>query len=134
MVIVAVLFSDAVPFEQIISAPLPEGPMSNLVKIGRMVSEKKTFKDHTISYTYIRCSTGERADEHGWHNYTYIEIWFPLLLHAGGSGPRLWWLRPKDFLISRLVPGTLALVGPTEVQLLLFCFASAFKLFLAGES
>ena len=74
MVIVAILFCDAVPFEQIISAPLPEGPMSNLVKIGRMVSEKKTFKYYTISYTYIRCSTGKKADDHGGHNYTYIEI------------------------------------------------------------
>ena len=36
-----ILFNDAGPFEQVINASSTEGPMWNLVKIGRAVSEKK---------------------------------------------------------------------------------------------
>ena len=43
----AILFHGAEPFEQIIKIPWKEGPMWNLGKIGRAVSEK-TFKDFMI--------------------------------------------------------------------------------------
>ena len=48
-----ILFKGAEPFEQTDNTPLTEGPMWNLVKIGRAVIEKKTFKDYAILYTYI---------------------------------------------------------------------------------
>ena len=48
----AFLFNAVKPFEQIANIPSTEGPVSNLVKIGRAVSEKKTFKDYTILYIY----------------------------------------------------------------------------------
>ena len=49
----AILFNDAEPFEQSVNIPLTEGPMWNLVKIGQVVSEKKTFKDFMVLYLYI---------------------------------------------------------------------------------
>ena len=55
----AILFRDAKPFEQIINKPSTEGPMWNLVKIGQMVSEKETFKDCTILYTYLAQVQGQ---------------------------------------------------------------------------
>ena len=48
----AILFNDAERFEQIDNTPSTEGPMWHLVKIGQVVSEKKTFKDYEI-YTCI---------------------------------------------------------------------------------
>ena len=52
-----ILVIDAEQFEQIDSIPSTEGPKSNLVKIGQVVSEKKTLKDFIHLY-----STGARAD------------------------------------------------------------------------
>ena len=45
MPMVDILFSSAKSFEEIDNALLTEGPMWNLVKIGRAVLEKKTLKD-----------------------------------------------------------------------------------------
>ena len=53
MGMVAILFSGAKPFEQIVSYLSIEDPMWNLVKIACPVSEKKTFKYYIILYTYI---------------------------------------------------------------------------------
>ena len=55
---VVTFFDGAEPFKQINNIPLTDGPMWNLVKIGRVVSEKKTFKYYTTLYTYI--SQGQR--------------------------------------------------------------------------
>ena len=44
MGMVAILFNDAEPLEQIYNMPLTEGPIWNLVKTGQTVSEKKTIK------------------------------------------------------------------------------------------
>ena len=49
----AILLSCAEPLERIGNILLTEGPMWNLVKIAEAVSEKKTFKNHKILYTYI---------------------------------------------------------------------------------
>ena len=49
---VAILFNDVEPFEQIDNTPSTENPMQNLGKIGYAVSEK-TFKDYKILYIYI---------------------------------------------------------------------------------
>ena len=46
--------------EQTFNTPLTEGPVSNLVKIVQVVSEK-TSKDDTVLYTYIS-SPGARVD------------------------------------------------------------------------
>ena len=43
----AVFFNDAKPFEQSVNIPSTKGLMRSLVKIGQVVSEKKTFKDYT---------------------------------------------------------------------------------------
>ena len=40
-------------------SPSIEGPILNLVKIGPAVSEKKTFKDYTILYTYTAQRQGQ---------------------------------------------------------------------------
>ena len=48
-----ILFSDAEPFEQSVNIPSTEGPMWNLVKIGQVVSEKKTFTDFKVLYLYV---------------------------------------------------------------------------------
>ena len=58
MGMVAILFNDAEPFEQIDITPWTEGPMWNLVKIGHAVSEKKTFKDYKILYLNIAQGQG----------------------------------------------------------------------------
>ena len=47
---VAILFNDAEPLEQIDNTLSTEGPMQNLVKIGQAVSKKKTFKGYEILY------------------------------------------------------------------------------------
>ena len=49
---VAILFNGAEPFVQIVNTLLIEGPIWYLVKTGRAVSEKKTFKDN-IHLFYI---------------------------------------------------------------------------------
>ena len=49
----AILFNGSEPFEQIVNILSTEGRMSNLVKIGPAVSEKKTSKDYMILYLYI---------------------------------------------------------------------------------
>ena len=54
----AILFNDAEPFEQSVNIPSKEGPMWNLVKIGRVVLEKKTFKDFLVLYLYIAQGKG----------------------------------------------------------------------------
>ena len=43
----AILFNGPEPFEQIVNVPSTEGPMGNLVKIGKEFS-KKMFKDFMI--------------------------------------------------------------------------------------
>ena len=53
MGMVAILFNDAEPSEQIDNTPWTEGPVWNLVKIGHAVSEKKMFKDYKILYLSI---------------------------------------------------------------------------------
>ena len=45
-------FNPAESFELIVNTPFTEGPMWNLVKISRAVSEK-TFKDYMILYMSI---------------------------------------------------------------------------------
>ena len=57
MGMVAIVFSGAVPFEQIVNIPSTEGPMWNLVKICQAVSEKM-FKDNMILYMYIAKGQG----------------------------------------------------------------------------
>ena len=44
------LFNDAEPFEQSFNIPSTEGPIWNLLKIGQVVSKKKTFKDIMVLY------------------------------------------------------------------------------------
>ena len=55
----AILFNDAEPFEQSVNIPLTEDPMWNLVKIGWVVSEKKTFKNFMDLYLYITQGQGQ---------------------------------------------------------------------------
>ena len=55
----AILLSGVEPFEQIVNIPSTEGLTWNLVKIGREVLEKKTFKDYMIVYRYIAQGQGE---------------------------------------------------------------------------
>ena len=55
----AILFNGAQLLEQIVNTSLIEVPMWNLVKIGQMVSEKKTFKDYTVLYKYISIGQGQ---------------------------------------------------------------------------
>ena len=45
MVMAAILFDGAGPFEQIVNIRWTEGTMRIQMKIGQAVSEKKTFKD-----------------------------------------------------------------------------------------
>ena len=56
----AILFSDAEPFEQSVNIPSTEGPIRNRVKIGQVVSEKKTFKDFMLLYLYIAQGQGQK--------------------------------------------------------------------------
>ena len=65
MVMAAIVFNGAEPFEQIVNIPLSDGPMSNLVKIGQVVSEKKTFKDLMVFYMYITQGKGQIAPAWG---------------------------------------------------------------------
>ena len=65
----AILFNDAEPFEQIDGTPSTEGPVWNLMKIGRAVSEKKTFTDYQILYIY---NPGARASKPGGQNFDRI--------------------------------------------------------------
>ena len=58
MVMAAILFNDAEPFELIDNTSSREVPMWNLVKFYQAVSEKKTFKDYTILYMYIAQGQG----------------------------------------------------------------------------
>ena len=64
MGIAAILFNDAGQFEQVINASSTEGPIWNLVKIGRAVSErerekKKDVKKLHIFYMYIAKGQGQ---------------------------------------------------------------------------
>ena len=52
-----ILFNDAEPFEQSLT-PSTEGPMCNLVKIGKVVLEK-TFTDFKVLYLYIVQGQGQ---------------------------------------------------------------------------
>ena len=58
MGLAATLFNGVEPFEQIVNTPSIEVSMWNLVKIGRAVSEMKTFKDYTILNTYTAKGQG----------------------------------------------------------------------------
>ena len=49
----AILFNDAEQFKQSINTPSTEGRTWNLVKIGQVVLEKKTFKNFKVLYLYI---------------------------------------------------------------------------------
>ena len=55
----AILLNDAEPFEQGVNIHLKEGPMWNLVKIGQVFLEKKTFKDFMVLYLYIAQGQGQ---------------------------------------------------------------------------
>ena len=55
----AILFNDAELLEQSVNILSTEGPMWNLVKIGQVVSEKKTFKDFMVLYLYIAQGQGQ---------------------------------------------------------------------------
>ena len=55
---VAILFSGAEPFEQIVNTLLTEGPIWNMVKIAQAVSEKM-LKNYTILYMYIAQGQGQ---------------------------------------------------------------------------
>ena len=55
-----ILFNGAEPFEQIANIPSTKGRMWNLVKFGRAVPKKKTFKDFTILYMYIAKEKGRQ--------------------------------------------------------------------------
>ena len=55
----AILFNGAEPLEQIVNILSTEDPMWNLVKTVQAVSEKKTFKDFTISYLYTAWGQGQ---------------------------------------------------------------------------
>ena len=61
----AIVFNNAKPFEQNINILSTEGPMWNLVKIGQVVSEKKTFKDSMLLYLYIAHVQGQITPR-GW--------------------------------------------------------------------
>ena len=61
MVMTAILFNGAEPFEQIVNIFLIEGPMWNLVKNVQAVSEKKTLKDFTILHMYKTQGQGQTA-------------------------------------------------------------------------
>ena len=52
MGMVAILFTTERPFEQIVSTMLTEGPMWNLVKIGKWFQRRKHLKIYTILYMY----------------------------------------------------------------------------------
>ena len=54
----AILFKGVEPFEQIVNTPSTKGSMSNLMKIGQVVSEK-IFKDYKILYMYIAKGQGQ---------------------------------------------------------------------------
>ena len=56
---VATLFNDAEPFEQIDNTPSTEGQTWKLVKTGQVVSEKKTFKDYEILFMNIPQGQGQ---------------------------------------------------------------------------
>ena len=61
MGMVAILFNDAEPLEQIVNIPSTEDPMRNLVKIGQMVSEKM-FKDFMMFTLYLYIAQEQWAD------------------------------------------------------------------------
>ena len=54
----AIFFNGKEPFDQIVNILSTEGPIWNVMKIVQAVSEKKTFKDFTISYMYIAQGQG----------------------------------------------------------------------------
>ena len=45
MRVAVILFNDVKPFEQSVNIPPTERPLWNLVKIGQVVLQKKTFKN-----------------------------------------------------------------------------------------
>ena len=55
----AILFNGAEPFEQIVNISSTENPKRNLVKTGKAISEKKTFKDFMILYLFIAQGQGQ---------------------------------------------------------------------------
>ena len=55
------LVDTAKPFEQIVNILSTESTMWNLVKTVKAASEKKTFKDFTILYTYMAKGQGQIA-------------------------------------------------------------------------
>ena len=60
-----ILFNDLELFEQSVNIPSTEDPMYNLVKIGQVVLEKKTFKDFMVLYLYKEQGQGQMGGE-GW--------------------------------------------------------------------
>ena len=54
-----ILFNHTERFVQIDNMPSTEGPKCNLVKIGKAVSENKTFKDYEILYKHIAQGQGQ---------------------------------------------------------------------------
>ena len=54
----AIMFNDAIPFEQIVNILLTKGPMWNLEKIGQAVSEK-TYKDYKTLLMHIAQEKGQ---------------------------------------------------------------------------
>ena len=55
----AILFDDADQFDYTDNMPSTEGPKSNLMKIGQVVSERKRFKDYKILYMYVAQGQGQ---------------------------------------------------------------------------
>ena len=54
-----ILFNHTERFVQIDNMPSIEGPKYNLVKIGKAVSENKTFKDYEILYIHTAQGQGQ---------------------------------------------------------------------------
>ena len=55
----AILFNGVEPFEQICNILSTVNPISSLVKIAQVVSEKKAFENCTILYMYIALGQGQ---------------------------------------------------------------------------
>ena len=56
----AILFHGAEPLEQIVNILSTEGPVWNLVKIARELSENKIFKNNAAFFMYIAQGQGQK--------------------------------------------------------------------------
>ena len=72
----AILFNVAELFEQIVNIPSTEGPMWNLVKTGKAVSEK-VFKDFMVLYLYIAQGEGQIIPWSGGGGRGGVQILYP---------------------------------------------------------